>query len=109
MNCGWRKLVKLVLVLFSFYLCCLPCFSADAITPLLDNSPINVHQMFSGSFSDRVRSLKSLPPFFKMGEPNTEYYTALACTLSLQISHQVFLLVEKWQLSMNSFQLQHPR
>lgn len=78
-----EKIGKIGASTFSF-LSLLSRFSADAITPLLDNSPINVHKMFSGSFSDRLRSLKSLPSFFKMGEPDTEYNTALSCRLSLQ-------------------------
>lgn len=102
-----EKIGKIGASITCFYLCCLPHSSADAITPLLDNSPINVHKMFSGSFADRLHSLKSLPSFFKMGELDTEYNIALACMFL--ISHQVFHLVEKWQLSMNLCQLQHPR
>ena len=41
--------------------------SADSIIPLLDNSPVNLHNMFSGSLRQRLCSLKSLLPILKMG------------------------------------------
>jgi phytoene dehydrogenase-like protein len=40
---------------------------ADAITPLLDSSPVNFHQLFSGSLHERLGSLKSLRSILRMG------------------------------------------
>ena len=45
--------------------------SADAITPLLDNRPVNIHKLLVGSIQDKFRSLKPLRSIFRMGEPIT--------------------------------------
>lgn len=40
---------------------------ADAISPLLDHSPVDVRKIFSGSLSQRIANLKSLSVLAKTG------------------------------------------
>jgi phytoene dehydrogenase-like protein len=39
---------------------------ADAVTPLLDNSPINFHNLFCGNVIERLRALKSIGSLIKI-------------------------------------------
>ena len=76
MKYGWKKLVSFFS--YEIFYNLLHNISADAITPLLDNKPVNTHKLFSGSLWDKFYSLKSLGSIFRMGEP---YYAV--CTLTL--------------------------
>ena len=40
--------------------------TADAITPLLDNSPINFHNLFCGNVIERLRALKAIGSLIKI-------------------------------------------
>ena len=67
MSTGWRKLVTLSSYKDKIILLFLSMELADAITPLLDSSPVNFHKLFSGGIYDRVYSLKSICSILKMG------------------------------------------
>ena len=65
---GWGRLVRRHTQRFNLLIS--RSSTADAVTPLLDNSPINFHNLFCGNVIERLRALKSIGSLIKISEHN---------------------------------------